>query len=146
MASPDSLLPTAPPPSDDAKAGAAHSVREKEDEEGKHQQAHHGHHAALGGGEDEEDEEDGGVKLGLGDFVFYSVLMGRAAVYDFTTTLTCFLAITTGLILTLFCLALFRKALPALPCSIFLGIATYAFTRFAIVPYAKPLQQDMLFF
>jgi len=35
------------------------------------------------------------VRLGLGDFIFYSVLIGRAAMYDITTVFTCLLAIIT---------------------------------------------------
>ena len=35
------------------------------------------------------------VRLGLGDFIFYSVLIGRAAMYDITTVFTCLLAIVT---------------------------------------------------
>uniref|UniRef100_A0A7S4LJX9 Presenilin n=1 Tax=Eutreptiella gymnastica TaxID=73025 RepID=A0A7S4LJX9_9EUGL len=75
------------------------------------------------------------LKLGLGDFVFYSVLVARAAMYFYITWAVCMAAVLMGLCATLFCLGIFRKALPALPISIALGILFYFLTRFLLIPY-----------
>lgn len=89
--------------------------------------------------------EKKGVKLGLGDFVFYSVLMGRAALFDMITVFTCFIAIITGLFMTLLLLAIFRKALPALPISIALGIVFYFLTSIILWPFVLSIGKDQIF-
>ena len=85
------------------------------------------------------EEERSGVKLGLGDFIFYSVLVGRAALFDMLTVCTSFIGIITGLFGTILLLALWKKALPALPLSIFFGVIFFFVSRFLLLPFATTL-------
>lgn len=96
--------------------------------------------------EDEEPDEDPFTvvdaqryfKLGLGDFIFYSLLVGRAATSSFVAWVVCFVVVLLGLVGTL-CSLLFLKgrvpALPALPISIFLGVAAFFLTKFFGAPF-----------
>lgn len=86
------------------------------------------------------------IKLGMGDFIFYSVLVGRAAMYDMLTVFAAYLAIVAGLGATLILLALFHKALPALPISIALGVSFYFLSRSVLEPFVVPLSTHLLYF
>lgn len=85
----------------------------------------------------EVEEERSGVKLGLGDFIFYSVLVGRAALFDMLTVFTSFIGIITGLFGTILLLAVWKKALPALPLSIFFGVVFFFVSRFLLLPFVN---------
>ncbi|XP_073015208.1 presenilin-like protein At2g29900 [Primulina eburnea] len=88
----------------------------------------------------------GAIKLGLGDFIFYSVLVGRAAMYDFMTVYACYLAIIAGLGITLLLLALYEKVLPALPVSVLLGVLFYLLTRLLLENFVVQCSVNLLMF
>ena len=57
-------------------------------------------------------QEDSSIKLGLGDFIFYSVLVSKAALQSYAAFICCMLTILCGLGGTLVLLAVHGKALP----------------------------------
>ena len=101
------------------------------------------------------------MKLGLGDFVFYSVLVSRAgtslpssfphpfskhlylsmdpALFDWVTTVTVMVSVLTGLNMTIFLLIFWQKALPALPISIAFGLLFYFISSITLVPFLNVL-------
>lgn len=93
----------------------------------------------------EDEEEDRSIKLGLGDFVFYSLLCAKAALASFTTFIAVFIVVLFGLALTLLLLALYRTALPALPISILLGLVFYFLVDLAVVPYVFAFTDNLVF-
>lgn len=90
-----------------------------------------------------EGEEKGSnnIKLGLGDFIFYSVLVSKAAENGFAAFVACFLAILTGLGGTLVLLAVYHHALPALPISIFLAVGFFVLTTYCMEPWIHMMWQ-----
>jgi len=92
-----------------------------------------------------EEDEDRTVKLGLGDFIFYSVLVSRASLFGFITFITSFVGIISGLAVTLGLLAITKRALPALPVSIALGVTFYLITRIVLAPIIAPLAIESIF-
>lgn len=57
----------------------------------------------------------------------------------------CFIAIVTGLFATLILLAIFQKALPALPISIFLGITFFFLAKAFVLPYVTIMAANAVF-
>ncbi|KAG8052636.1 hypothetical protein GUJ93_ZPchr0001g29812 [Zizania palustris] len=91
-------------------------------------------------------ESTKGIKLGLGDFVFYSVLVGRAAMYDLMIVYACYLAIIAGLGCTLILLSICKHAMPALPISIMLGVTFYFLTRLLMEPFVVGSSTNLVMF
>lgn len=81
------------------------------------------------------------IKLGLGDFIFYSVLVSKAAENSFAAFVACFISILMGLGGTLVLLAVYHKALPALPISIFLAVVFFVLTIYCMSPWIEVMWQ-----
>ena len=78
--------------------------------------------------------------LGTGDITFYAVLVARAALIGYLNALSCVVALTFGIYLTVLCtIHSTREALPALPIALGLGICSFFLVRFLLVPFLQML-------
>lgn len=85
------------------------------------------------------------LKLGLGDFIFYSLLVGKSTESKhIMISLACILTILIGLSGTLFLLYILQKPLPALPISIFLAVTTYFGCSHFLIPIQIQFNQQQL--
>jgi hypothetical protein len=91
--------------------------------------------ASGDGNNGRDDDKKNTIKLGIGDFIFYSLLVSQAAQHSFTAFASCLLVVLSGLAATLVILAIKGKALPALPISIFLGVIVFLWTKTFIQPW-----------
>ena len=87
-----------------------------------------------------------GVRLGLGDFCFYGILITRAARLGWDLTILCIFAVILGLSITLLILAWVQRALPALPISLVLGIIFFCIGALTFRKFDLNLRQTMLAF
>jgi presenilin 1 len=69
----------------------------------------------------------------------HRLMMPVLAMSDWVTTVACTVSVMMGLNATIFLLAIKRKALPALPISITLGILFYFISSYMIVPCLEAL-------
>lgn len=87
-----------------------------------------------------------GVRLGLGDFCFYGILITRAARLGWDLTILCIFAVILGLSITLLILAWVQRALPALPISLILGVIFFCIGALTFRKFDLNLRHTMLAF
>lgn len=87
-----------------------------------------------------------GVRLGLGDFCFYGILITRAARLGWDLTILCIFAVILGLSITLLILAWVQRALPALPISLVLGVIFFCIGALTFRKFDLNLRETMLAF
>jgi len=85
------------------------------------------------------------IKIGLGDFVFYCLLVAKSSESNMLTWFFCLCSVIVGFFWTLVLLLGYRKALPALPISIFLGLLAYWISMLVTYPFSKHFISTTLF-
>ncbi|KAJ6253686.1 presenilin [Anaeramoeba flamelloides] len=79
-----------------------------------------------------------GIKLGAGDFVFYSALITRVSfLREPIPIITTAFAILFGLVITLAILIKYKKPVPALPIPILLGVSSYFISKYMLSDYCN---------
>jgi len=90
-------------------------------------------------------EERRHLQLGLGDFIFYSILVIRSSIAGVLPAVVSFTTILAGLIVTLLIALRGRKPLPALPVSILLGVVSHFLSVLLVSPLVAVGRPRMMF-
>ncbi|KAF0990443.1 hypothetical protein HZS_2446 [Henneguya salminicola] len=97
--------------------------------------------------EDDSDETSTypGSQLGLGDFVFFGILIGKASLYeDMNVIFCCYVAVVFGFLITFLILICLGRALPALPVSLILGLIVYFSSAYLVSPFFSFISENRL--
>jgi hypothetical protein len=82
-------------------------------------------------------------RLGLGDFIFYGVVAGRAAMHGWLPAVACISALFFGVAVTIVAtLQSDKVSLPALPIALVCAVAAYAVARFAGVGFVDEMARN----
>lgn len=90
--------------------------------------------------------DSGEFEIGLGDFIFFSLLVGKCYMYaGLLGALFTIVAVITGLTLTLFLLIVLDYPLPALPIPITFGLIVWLLTQYCAEPFAQSLNSNTIY-
>jgi presenilin 1 len=89
---------------------------------------------------------DTGLVLGLGDFIFYGALVTRAARVGWDIVILCVIGVVFGLCVTLACLMVKQRPLPALPFSLSVGALFFFMGIFTFRGFAHTLSRAFCVF
>lgn len=92
-------------------------------------------------------EVEGTIRLGMGDFVFYSLMLGNTVqTSPFPTVVACFVSNLVGLTVTLPVVTLSQTALPALPFPFAIAALFYFSSHIALTPFTDLCTLKLILF
>ena len=74
-------------------------------------------------------------ELGLGDLIFFGVVIARATSVGFETAVACFVSMLASVIFTVAATVASGRTIPALPIAMVIGILVYLMSRFTLLDY-----------
>ncbi|EFP01477.1 CRE-HOP-1 protein [Caenorhabditis remanei] len=92
-------------------------------------------------------EVEGSIRLGMGDFVFYSLMLGNTVqTSSLSTVVACFVSNLVGLTITLPVVTLSQTAIPALPFPLAIAALFYFSSHIALNPFIDSYTVKLILF
>ena len=84
-------------------------------------------------------------EIGLGDFIFYSVLVAKSFLYSgLMGAIFSLVCLILGITITLIVLIVYNRTLPAIPVPVTLGLLAQLATQFVIAPFADQINWQII--